>query len=58
MILDFLLSLDRACFLLINNNLSNPVFDFIMPLVDETKYFIPLMLIPWLFAIIYDKKNR
>ena len=29
-----------------------------MPLFDETKYFIPLMLIPWLFAIIYDKKNR
>ena len=58
MILDFLLSLDRSCFLFINNNLSNPVFDFIMPLFDETKYFIPLMLIPWLFAIIYDKKNR
>ena len=29
-----------------------------MPLFDETKYFIPLMLIPWMFAIIYDKKNR
>ena len=29
-----------------------------MPLFDNTKYFIPLMLIPWLFAIIYDKKNR
>jgi hypothetical protein len=49
--------MDRACFLFINNNLSNPVFDFIMPLFDETKYFIPLMLIPWLFAIIYDKKT-
>ena len=56
--MDFFLSIDRACFLFINNNLSNPVFDFIMPLFDETKYFIPLMLIPWLFAIIYDKKNR
>lgn len=29
-----------------------------MPWFDETKYFIPLMLIPWLIAIIYDKKNR
>ena len=56
--MDFFLSIDQACFLFINNNLSNPVFDFIMPLFDETKYFIPLMLIPWLIAIIYDKKNR
>ena len=56
--MDFFLSIDRVCFLFINNNLSNPVFDFIMPLFDETKYFIPLMLIPWLFVIIYDKKNR
>ena len=58
MVSDFFLSLDRACFLFTNNTLSNPLFDFIMPLFDETKYFIPLMLIPWLFAIIYDKKNR
>ena len=58
MILDILLSVDRACFIFINSSLSNPVFNFIMPLFDNTKYFIPLMLIPWLFAIIYDKKNR
>ena len=56
--MDFFLSIDRACFLFINNNLSNPGFDFIMPLFDETKYFIPLLLLPWIFAVFYDKKNR
>ena len=56
--LDFLLSIDRACFILINNSLSNPLFDFIMPLFDDTKYFIPIMLLPFLFAVILDKNNR
>ena len=56
--LDFLLSIDRSCFILINNSLSNPLFDFIMPPFDDTKYFIPIMLLPFLFAVILDKKNR
>ena len=58
MILDFLLSIDRACFLFINQTLSNSLFNIIMPLFDETKIFIPIMLIPWLFAVIRDKNNR
>ena len=58
MILDILLSIDRACFIFINNSLSNPICDFIMPLFDDTKYFIPLMLLPFISAVIYDKKNR
>ena len=56
--LDFLLSIDRACFILINNSLSNPLFDFIMPLFDDTRYLIPIMLFPFISAIIFDKKNR
>ena len=56
--LDFLLSIDRACFILINNSLSNPLLDFIMPLFDDTKYFIPIMLLPFSFAVILDKNNR
>jgi len=58
MILDILLSVDKACFIFINNFLSNPIFDFIMPLFDNTKYFIPLMLLPFFSAVIFDKKNR
>ena len=56
--LDFLLSIDRACFILINNSLSNPLFDFIMPLFDDTKYFIPIMLFPFVSAVVFDKENR
>ena len=58
MIKDILLSFDRACFLFINKTLSNPLFDFVMPLFDDTKYFIPIMLLPFLFAVMIDKKNR
>ena len=58
MIIDILLSIDRACFMFINNSLSNPLFDFIMPLFDETKFFIPIMILPWLYVVINDKNNR
>ena len=58
MTIDILLSIDKACFMYINNYLSNPLFDFIMPLFDETKYFIPLMLLPVLSAVVFDRKNR
>ena len=56
--MDFILTIDRAIFRFINNSLSNSIFDFIMPVFDETKYFIPILLLPWLFAVFYDKKNR
>ena len=58
MIIDILLLFDRACFMFINNFLSNPLFDFIMPLFDDTRYLIPIMLFPFISAIIFDKKNR
>ena len=58
MILDILLSIDRVCFIFINNSLSNPLFDFIMPLFDETKFFIPMMVFPWLYTVLKDKNNR
>ena len=56
--MDFLLSIDRACFLFINNTLSNPLFDLIMPLFDETIIFLPIMIFPWLYAVFNDKDNR
>ena len=56
--LDFLLSIDRACFIFINDSLSNSPFDFIMPLFDDTKYLIPIMLFPFSSAVVFDKKNR
>ncbi len=56
--MDILLKIDTACFHFINGTLSNPIFDFIMPLFHHTKYFIPLLLLPWLLAVFYDKPNR
>ena len=56
--LDFLLSIDKACFIFINSHLSNPTFDLIMPVFDNTRYLIPIMLLPFLFAVILDKNNR
>ena len=53
-----LLQLDHTCFLFINNKLSNPVFDYIMPLFHHTKYFLPFLVLPWFFAVYNDKKNR
>ena len=58
MIIETLKSIDRACFIFINTFLSNHLFDFIMPLFDHTKYFIPMMLLPFLLAVIFDKTNR
>ena len=29
-----------------------------MPLFDETKFFIPIMILPWLYAVMNDKNNR
>ena len=58
MMIDILLTIDRACFIFINNSLSNPLFDFIMPLFDNPKYFIPIMLLPFLFTVVIDKNNR
>ena len=29
-----------------------------MPVFDETKFFIPIMILPWLYAVMNDKNNR
>ncbi len=55
----FLYEIDRAIFILINQTLSNPLFDFIMPIITELNYWkIPLFL-AWLSLIIFGgKKGR
>jgi undecaprenyl-diphosphatase len=50
--------IDLAIFFFINNIISNPVFDFIMPLFDEPKTWISFILIFWLLLAYKDKKNR
>ena len=53
-----LYSLDLILFNFINQTLSNPLFDWIMPLFDKPKGWIPFILIFWFYMAYSDKKNR
>ena len=55
---DMLYNLDLKILFLVNQTLSNPVFDFIMPLFDNTKKWLPFILLFWLLLSYLDKKNR
>jgi undecaprenyl-diphosphatase len=43
--LDFLQNIDTALFFFINDGLSNPVFDWLMPFITNKKNWYPLFLI-------------
>lgn len=49
---------DLLLFHLINQSLANPFFDWLMPLFDKPKGWIPLILIFWLFMAYRDQKYR
>ena len=50
--------IDHSLFFLINNTLSNPLFDTLMPLFDNPKYFGIIVLVIWISLMIKDRKNR
>ena len=50
--------IDLWLFNFINQSLSNPLFDWMMPLFDKPKGWIPFILIFWLFMAYRDKTNR
>ena len=56
--LKILIEIDTAILLFINQNLSNPIFDYIMPKFDDPKNWIPLILFIWIYSAVKDKKNR
>ena len=56
--MEIILKIDTAVFHLINGYLSNPIFDKIMPIFHHTKYLLPVLLLLWVLAIIYDHDNR
>ena len=51
-------NIDYHILIFINQTLSNPVFDFVMPLFDDIKNWIPFILILWICISYIDKKNR
>jgi membrane-associated phospholipid phosphatase len=55
--LDQLLQLDRHLFHIINHDLSNPFFDWLMPLMRNPKFWIPLYLFIIIFSIWRYKKQ-
>tara|TARA_Y100001968_G_C19005986_1_gene548207 strand:- start:81 stop:638 length:558 start_codon:yes stop_codon:yes gene_type:complete len=56
--LENILHYDHKLFMFINIELSNAIFDFIMPLFDNPKkWLIPILLL-WIIGFIKDKKNR
>ena len=56
MILDLLYAIDLKILFFINQTLSNPIFDVIMPLFDNVKNWIPFILFFWLALSYFDKK--
>jgi len=49
---------DLALFHYINHLLANPFFDWLMPLFDKPKGWIPFILIFWLLMVYKDQKHR
>jgi undecaprenyl-diphosphatase len=56
--MDILYNLDVKILFFINQTLSNQVFDFIMPLFNNVKDWIPFILFFWILLSYLDKKNR
>lgn len=57
--MEVLHSIDLALFRLINGRLSNPVFDFVMPIITEQNYWgIPLVFIGLAGLIFGDKRTK
>ena len=57
-ILNIIQKIDIGILVFINTTLSNRFFDLVMPLFDDVKYSIPIILILWIFLGYMDKKNR
>jgi len=48
-LMEFLIRMDTALFMFLNVQLANPLFDFIMPIITNKQYWIPV----WLMASVY-----
>ena len=56
--MEIFLKVDASFFNFINQTLSNPIFDIIMPFFHNEKYVVPIILTLWILAVLYDKPNR
>ncbi|MFH1824597.1 MAG: phosphatase PAP2 family protein [Candidatus Firestonebacteria bacterium] len=56
-ILNFIIKIDITIFYFINNNLKNPVLDFLMPIITNVKYWIFPLLVVLVVLFIFGKKE-
>jgi undecaprenyl-diphosphatase len=56
--LEYLIKIDIYLFYFIYETLSNPFFDWLMPLFHNPKNWIAPLLILWIYMIIKDKDKR
>ena len=56
--LDILLEFDKNALIFINQSLSNPLFDYIMPLFHKPEDWIPSILFIWIYLSVKDTGNR
>lgn len=56
--LNALLELDKTLLIFINRTLTNPVFDFIMPLFDRSVNFVIPLFLVWAILLAKDRVNR
>ena len=56
--LDKLITLDIQLFIFLNNGLSNPLFDHIMPLFHHTKNWLIFIVLFWLYLCYKNKEFR
>lgn len=54
---EFLLHLDRHLFYFINHDLSNPFFDWLMPMLRNARFWIPLYVFIIVFCVWRFKKQ-
>lgn len=57
-LINFIQSADLNLFHFINQSLSNPVFDWLMPIFDNARNWIIPLLIVWIVLMVKDKSNR
>ena len=56
-LIDWLQSVDAALFRCINQSLSNPLFDWLMPVVSGNKLFVPMVIVASL-ALIWRQRTK
>jgi undecaprenyl-diphosphatase len=56
--IEFLAELDTTLFHILNSGIANPVFDFLMPIITDVKYWIPIYALMFIYLAWRGGENR